>query len=161
MILSDNAAAVSYINKQGDMQAPPLMEVAKLILMWASERGAEFASGLLEQGEDLSHGMKLKSGSVRGVHRNVGPTTNRSVRLLQNTKVKNFFSIHRDPRSLGFDAFAFPRLEDLLYAFPPFRLIPKVIQKVKTSSTKIILIAPAWPKRPWFAAIQKLSIATL
>lgn len=37
LVLLDNATAVSYINKQGDTQAPAVMEVAKLILMWAKE----------------------------------------------------------------------------------------------------------------------------
>lgn len=74
----------------------------------------------------------------------------------KNAKVKNFFSIH----SLDLDAFAFLWLEDLLYAFPLFRLIPKVIHKVKASSANIILIALASAKRSWLVSLQNLSTAT-
>ena len=36
------------------------------------------------------------------------------------------------------------------YAFPPFRFLSQILQKVARESCKIILIAPAWPKQAWF-----------
>ena len=36
-------------------------------------------------------------------------------------------------------------------AFPPFHLIPAVINKIQISQCKIVLIAPLWPDRPWFS----------
>ena len=38
-----------------------------------------------------------------------------------------------------------------LYMFPPFALLNKVIQKLKsTQGGKVILIALWWPSKPWF-----------
>lgn len=69
-----------------------------------------------------------------------------------------FFSIHRDPSSLGMDAFAHPWSGNLLYIFLPFRLIPEVLQKIQTTHAKVIVITPFWLKRVWFPVLHNLSI---
>ena len=45
------------------------------------------------------------------------------------------------------------------YAFPPFRFLSQILQKVARESCKIILIAPAWPKQAWFTDLLRLSCA--
>ena len=42
------------------------------------------------------------------------------------------------------------------YAFPPFHLIPAVINKILSSQCKIILIAPLWPDRQWYPELLRL-----
>ena len=39
------------------------------------------------------------------------------------------------------------------YAFPLFHLIPSVINKIRLSQCKIVLIAPLWPDRPWLSEL--------
>ncbi len=46
------------------------------------------------------------------------------------------------PTTLGIDAFAHPRPNVLLYAFPPIKLIPAVLCRVKVSSARPILALP-------------------
>jgi hypothetical protein len=41
------------------------------------------------------------------------------------------------------------------YAFPPFRILLRVLLRIKQSDCKIILIAPAWPKQAWFPEFSK------
>jgi hypothetical protein len=43
------------------------------------------------------------------------------------------------------------------YAFPPFRFLSQVLQKVARESCKLIRIAPAWPKQAWFTDLLRLS----
>lgn len=43
---------------------------------------------------------------------------------------------------------------DLLYAFPPIPLIPKVIRKLLHEQVKIVLLASHWPRRSWFADLK-------
>jgi hypothetical protein len=45
------------------------------------------------------------------------------------------------------------------YAFPPFRFLSQILQKVARESCKIILIAPAWPKQAWFTDLLHLLCA--
>ena len=42
---------------------------------------------------------------------------------------------------------------------PPFHLIPAVINKVRLSQCKIVLIAPLWPDRPWFPELLGLLVS--
>ena len=46
-----------------------------------------------------------------------------------------------------------------IYAFPPFHLIPAVINKIRLSQCKIVLIAPLWPARPWFPELLGLLVS--
>ncbi len=54
------------------------------------------------------------------------------------------------PTTLGIDAFAHPWPNVSLYAFPPIKLIPAVLCRVKVSGTRLLLIAPFWPSQTWF-----------
>ena len=45
------------------------------------------------------------------------------------------------------------------YAFPPFSMIPQVLQKLRQSiNCQITLIAPFWPQRPWFVEVLELLV---
>ena len=41
----------------------------------------------------------------------------------------------------------------LLYAFPPFSMIGKVLLKIKTEEVDVILITPSWPAQPWYSKV--------
>ena len=43
--------------------------------------------------------------------------------------------------------------------FPPFHLIPAVINKIRLSQCKIVLIAPLWPDRPVFPELLSLLVS--
>ncbi len=51
------------------------------------------------------------------------------------------------PTTLGIDAFAHPWPNVSLYAFPPIKLIPAVLCRVKVSGARLLLIAPFWPSQ--------------
>ncbi len=60
------------------------------------------------------------------------------------------------PASLGIDAFAHPWPNVSLYAFPPIKLIPAVLCRVKVSGARLLLIAPFWPSQTWFSELTPL-----
>ena len=47
--------------------------------------------------------------------------------------------------------------ETLIYAFPPFSLIHKVIQKVIREKARGILVVPVWSTQPWFSLLSKIT----
>ena len=47
---------------------------------------------------------------------------------------------------------------ELLYAFPPFSMIGKVLLKVKAEEAYVILITTSWPAQPWYSQILELSV---
>ena len=75
-----------------------------------------------------------------------------------NSQLPLFMSFRPDPDCIAVDAF----LEDWktikFYAFPPFAIIPKVLQKVLFEKGRGILIAPLWPTQPWYKRLQDLTV---
>ena len=45
------------------------------------------------------------------------------------------------------------------YAYPPICLIPKILQYMRQFHCQIILIAPQWPMRHWYADLLQFLIA--
>ncbi len=58
--------------------------------------------------------------------------------------------------ALGIDAFAHPWPNVSLYAFPPIKLIPAVLCRLKVSGARLLLIAPFWPSQTWFSELIPL-----
>ena len=47
---------------------------------------------------------------------------------------------------------------ELAYAFPPFSLIGKVLQKLKEEGGEAIIVVPMWPGKPWFSQLFHMLI---
>lgn len=75
------------------------------------------------------------------------------------SKCSRFISWHRDPEAVTIDAFTVSWSKEFGYAFPPFSLIPKVLQKAIADKAKMILVVPFWPAQPWFPVFSSLLIA--
>jgi hypothetical protein len=76
-----------------------------------------------------------------------------------NHKLDTFASSVPDPLAYAVDAMSISWKGMFSYAFPPFRFLSQVLQKVARESCTIILIAPAWPKQAWFTDLLRLSCA--
>ena len=64
----------------------------------------------------------------------------------------------QDPQAWAIDAMSFPWSGLCLYAFPPFSLLLRVLQKVAQDEADLLLIAPHWPQRPWFLRLLSLLV---
>ena len=64
-----------------------------------------------------------------------------------------------DQKALSIDALTMDWNRIHAYVFPPFHLIPAVINKIRLSQCKIVLIAPLWPDRPWFPELLGLLVS--
>jgi hypothetical protein len=76
-----------------------------------------------------------------------------------NHKLDTFVSPVPDPLAYAVDVMSISWKGMFAYAFPPFRFLSQVLQKVARESCKIILIAPALPKQAWFTDLLRLSCA--
>ena len=76
-----------------------------------------------------------------------------------NHRLPFYVSPIPDQKALSIDALTMDWNHIHAYAFPPFHLIPAVINKVWLSQCKIVLIAPLWPDRPWFPELLGLLVS--
>ena len=88
-----------------------------------------------------------------------GLSINRPVRHTSEPQAAILCATIPDQKALSIDALTMDWNHIHAYAFPPFHLIPAVINKVRLSQCKIVLIAPLWPDRPWFPELLGLLVS--
>ena len=71
-------------------------------------------------------------------------------------QIKPFVSFRPDPECFAVNAFLIPWRIIFFYAFPPFNMMPKVLQKVLFDQGEGILIVPKWPNQPWYSLLIKM-----
>ena len=47
---------------------------------------------------------------------------------------------------------------ELFFIFPPFSLLPRILQKVEEEGAEAILIAPLWPTQSWWPSLLRLIV---
>ena len=73
---------------------------------------------------------------------------------VHNMHLPQFLSPVLEPRALAIDALSQDWQGRSMYMFPPFPLLNRVIQKLRTTEEgEVILIAPWWPSQPWFSTL--------
>lgn len=166
-ILSDNIATVAYINKQGGTRSRRLQSIAQEILSWAEGNLASISAVHLKGKNNCladylsRHRIDRDNWSLHpevfaDLTKRWGYPVADLFANRNNRKTEIFFSMNPADQALGIDALANPWPPGLCYAFPPIRLIPEVLRKFRLEETDLILIAPFWPKRPWFSLLQSL-----
>jgi hypothetical protein len=76
-----------------------------------------------------------------------------------NHKVQSYVAWRPDPQAVAKDAFTISWTELLFYAFPPFSLITRVLQKIREDSAEGFLVVPFWETQPWFPLLIKMLVA--
>jgi hypothetical protein len=76
--------------------------------------------------------------------------------LSVNTQLPRFYAWISDSAAEGIDAFLFPWGDVVGYIFPPFILIPRVLQKVIEDKAVVLLVHPDWPGALWAPDLQRL-----
>ena len=159
----NNSTAVSYLRKEGGTRSPFLNTLTQGILRWAESLSIrllpQFIPGSLNVlADSLSRPHQLPH-TEWSLHPEVFQSLSRlwpvQIDLFATSDSRRcsiYFSPFRDPMAAGTDAFL-QRWDGLqAYAFPPWSIIPGVLAKLRMSQgTELILVAPYWPQRPWFA----------
>ena len=70
-----------------------------------------------------------------------------------NTQLEQYISWKPDPFAMAVDALMTPWTNLQGYAFPPFCLLGRCLQKIASEQATIILIAPVWVHQPWYPAV--------
>ena len=73
-----------------------------------------------------------------------------------NNQLDTYCSWKPDPGCTYVDAFSINWSNFNFFAFPPFSLIPKCVQKIIHDKAKGILLIPVWPTQTWFPLVLQL-----
>ena len=158
----DNSMAVAYINHKRGTHSPHLVQLALDFWNWCIQRDifvvAHHVPGKIPQESRLfveNTDWMLDPSLIRPFLRHC-QTDLFATRLTH--QLPTYISWRPDPKALHSDAFSlnWNRLKG--YAFPPFNLIPGLLNKLVTDQTEIVLIAPIWQAQPWWPLLLQLLV---
>ena len=173
LISTDNTTVVAYLNRQGaGTHSPDLcMEVWSTVI-WCHQNQINL---LIKQipgkfnvlADRLSRITKPIS-TEWGLNQSVANAVFRMTQFPNldlfatrlNHKLPLYVSPISDQKALTVDALTMNWNHIHGYAFPPFHLIPSVINKIRTAQCTVVLIAPFWPNRTWFPELINLLISS-
>lgn len=77
-----------------------------------------------------------------------------------NAQLPKYVSWKPDPSAFSTNAFALQWGDMNLYAFPPFRIIGKMLKKLREDKATLLTVLPLWPTQVWFPSALHLLAAT-
>ena len=75
-----------------------------------------------------------------------------------NCQFRPFVGYQPDPDAMAINAFSISWKPYVFYAFPPFSIIPKVLQKIQEEEATGLLVVPCWPTQPWWPLVMRLLV---
>ena len=171
-LMCDNAVTVAYIKNEGGTRSYTLMQMTIQLLKWCDRKAITLvpvhlpgvhniqADSLSRVGQTLNTEWTMAMERLRPVFAKwVEPQVDLFA-TFANRRLIKFVSPYLDPRAEWTDAMSMPwdNGRGLLYAFPPFKMVPQVLQKIAQSpGVRVILIAPLQQAASWFPELMDLS----
>ena len=164
----DNTTALTYISKMGGTRSKVMTKISKQIWEWCKSKGITLIPSHIPGKENTnadkqsreirdSGDWKLKTKIFKQLQQLRGPLNIDLFSMEWNKQLPQFYSWGNQPHSMGQDALSFSWEKTGNYAFPPFILINKVIQKIMMENVRILLITPLWQTAPWYSKLSQLS----
>lgn len=170
LIRTDNTTALAYINRMGSVQHPTLNYLARKIWQWCEVRELWIFASYISSADNWQADIASRILPDETEWSLDFTAFNKIVRLLglpdidlfaskDNSKCKRYVSWFKDPGSVAVDAFTLDWGEFFFYAFPPFSLILRALQKIINDKATGILVVPLWKSQPWFPLFTKLAVS--
>ena len=157
--------AVKYINSMGGSHSLECNALAREMWLWASDRNLWLSSshvpGILHVTADresrvfnIDGEWMLNPLMFQKLHTlyKCGFTVDLFASRIDN-QLPSYYSWRADPSAKIVDAFSVPWTSHFFYAFPPFCLIPKVLQKISQERATGVVIVPNWKTQTWYPTV--------
>ena len=156
--------------KSGDTKSLAMKDLATDICLWSEKRGMTLvprhlpghlnvlADHLSRRDEILKTEWSLNQTIADRIFRAWGRPFVDLFALRINTKLATCISPIREEMSWKVDSLVQNWDGLYAYAYPPTSLIRACLNKVRTESVEIVLIAPGWPNQEWFPDLLDLAI---
>ena len=166
-VLTDNITTAAYINHLGG-PSESLLPLARRIWTYAYQNNvtltARYLPGCQNQTADAlsrltnAYEWQLHPKLFQYLHKLWGPFTVDRFATFLNTQLPLYNSLHCDPLSMGTDALAQQDWADHLnFVNAPFRLIPRVLDVIKTQRAHATILVPHWPGQTWYRTLRKMA----
>lgn len=167
-IKCDNTTAICYLNSKGGVKSVELNDLAKAIWLWCIERdiwvSATHVPGIQNEVDCLSRKFNdnvewmLDISIFRKITEYWGTPEIDMFASRINRQVQRFASWHPDPEAEIIDSMSTSWSNVFLYAFPPFSMVGRCLQKILQDTAECILIAPAWETQNYYPMLMNMLI---
>lgn len=167
MVRIDNTTAVAYLNHMGGCKSTMCDKMSRDIWQWCISRNiwvsAAHVPGRLNTIAD-ERSRKFNDRTEWKLNRQVFdrivshfgvPEIDLFASRL-NAQVEKYVTWHPDPGAFAVDAFTLDWKPFAFYAFPPFCMIPKCLQKIREDKARGLLLVPNWPTQAWFPQLVSM-----
>lgn len=166
----DNTTAVCYINNMGGSKSPDCNSVTRQIWDYCIERNIWLSASHLpgcentEADRESRHfndrtEWKLESKIYHSITKRFGQPSIDLFASRLNKQCPVYASWRPDPDALFVDAFSANWSNFFFYAFPPFSLIGKCLEKIQANKAEGILVVPLWTCQSWYPKLLRLLVA--
>ncbi|KAK7109784.1 hypothetical protein V1264_013769 [Littorina saxatilis] len=169
---TDNTTVVAYVNRQGGSRSHSLSDRTCHILLLCQQHHIILSAKFLPGSLNVLADSLSRSSSV--IHTEWTITHQALQRLwvqvdkplvdLFATRFSRrllvFVSPFPDPETWKTNALEIDWSGLAAYAFPPVKLLGKVLRKVEMERPSLILVAPMWPSQHWFPDLLRLAVGT-
>ncbi|XP_031345505.1 uncharacterized protein LOC116177002 isoform X1 [Photinus pyralis] len=164
----DNTTAIACINKMGSVQFPKLNSLTREIWHWCENRNIFIFASYIRSVENVDADREsrralsieteweLSTFAFGKICHTFGYPVIDLFASRLNKKCDKFISWFRDPEASEVNAFTVSWANLWFYAFPPFTLILKVLNKINADKAKGIVVVPLWPAQPWFPLFKSM-----
>ena len=169
-IMCDNTTAVSYINSMGGCKSPSCNEITKAIWEWAIPKNVWLSAAHIACTSNVEADILSREFNSKLEWMLSPATFQKIVRVFSqpdidlfasrlNAQLQIYVSWKPDPKASFIDAFSIDWSNFLFYAFPPYCLISRCLQKVIQDQATGIIVVPFWPTQPFFSVLLSLLVA--
>lgn len=169
-VMVDNTTTESTLNQMGTSHSPKLNNLAKAIWDWCIKRNiwltmaripgcdnvqADKESRTFQRGVEWSLNKNLFTRACNKLK--VTPDIDLFASRI-NRQITPYVSYRADPEAFAVNAFHLSWTPYLFYAFPPFSLLTRVLQKIQVEKATGLLLVPKWPTQPWWPKLMQMLI---
>jgi hypothetical protein len=170
LVCSDNTTTVASINKQGGTKSWSLTDLVwelwilldrlncQVVARHIPGRLNVMADLLSRSNQVIPSEWMLKSSVLDQVWVKWGRPEVDLFATHLNNRLVDFVSPFPHPQAWGVDAFSLDWGGRLVYIFPPWVILQDVLWKIWDNQAEAIVVAPAWPSRPWYPLLLQLSV---
>ena len=166
LLQMDNSTAVAYVNKMGGTRSLSLSLQACHLWQWCLERrillSAEHLPGIANTVADqesrqveTSTEWMLNRAVFHWMQQILGPCQMDLFAARLNHQLANYVSWRPDPFAQATNAFRLSWKGLDGYAFPPFGLIGKCLQKIRQEQGTITMVVPQWHSQVWYPTLME------
>jgi len=168
LVRCDNATAVHYINDMGGLSSNCCDKIAKDVWSFCLEWNIAIEAAFIAGSDNI------RADALSRLNNNTELSLNQDAMAMivnvlgiididlfasaNNAKCETFVSWKPDASAFAVNAFTVNWKDfKLAYAFPPFSLMGRVLQKAsKECCNNLVVVFPLWTGQPWYPRLQKL-----